>query len=149
MKQRQDRPAETPGCPGDATSFLVYFAVKSGFPWEAICFSVASMRVTTGLGRGVEEVHRILLTLVDCPVEELHQGPALLGVGLLFVDQEPGEARDGVGGLAGGIGQGTRKSARHGLGRPGRRGGRALDAGLDELARRRSGRRSGRWFWMA
>src|SRR5207247_1306605 len=42
----------------------------------------------------VEEIRRVLLAVVDHPPEELHQQLALRLVGLVFLDEEPREARD-------------------------------------------------------
>src|SRR3954465_3538833 len=58
-----------------------------------------------GLGqRRVVERCRIFLTLVLRPPEELEQGVALLRVLLVAVDQQIGEGRDGIGVLAGLVG---------------------------------------------
>src|SRR2546427_8797720 len=51
----------------------------------------------------VEEIRRVLLAVVDHPPEELHQQLALRLVGLVFVDEEPREARDRVRVIPGGV----------------------------------------------
>src|SRR2546426_8340178 len=91
----------------------------------------------------VEEIRRVLLAVVDHPPEELHQQLALRLVGLVFVDEEPREARDRVRVIAGGVRERDTEIGGHGPPRAGRRGRRRLDARLDERPRGLTNRRRG------
>src|SRR5205807_9264622 len=85
--------------------------------------------------RRVEEIRGVLLPVRRRPVEEIHDGLALRLVGLLLVDEEPREAGDRVGLLAGCVRQRHAEVRRHVAGGARGRRRRALDGGHDELAR--------------
>src|SRR5499427_10330776 len=85
--------------------------------------------------RSVEEIRGVLLPVVDCPPQELHEELALGLIGLILVHEEPREARDGIAAIAGGIGQGHTEIGRHVVGGTGGGRRRRLDRGLNELAR--------------
>src|SRR5437667_9238311 len=88
-----------------------------------------------GRQRRVEEIRRVLLAVVDHPPEELHQQLALRLVGLVFVDEEPREARDRVRVIPGGGRGGDAEIRGHVRRGGGRRGRRRLAAPLDDLPR--------------
>src|SRR5262249_28959887 len=88
-------------------------------------------------GRGerrVEERGRMLLPVVDRPPQELHERTTLGFVLLILVDEQPREARDGIGLLTRGVRQRHAKIGGHVLGRPSRGPRRGLHTGLSEVA---------------
>src|SRR5277367_5138700 len=78
--------------------------------------------------RSIVERRGIFLAVGDCPAEKVDDRRALLLVGLVLVDEQIGEAGNGVGVLARGVGDGDTEVVRHGDASRG--SGSGLDAGL-------------------
>src|SRR3954465_10242759 len=74
--------------------------------------------------RSIGQLRGHLLTISDHPVEEINDNLLFIGVSVVRRDEKPGEACNGVGILAGGVGDGNTVIRGHFSGSSGGGGGR-------------------------